>query len=183
MFGRSSKFEPDADDSQSFSGILVNMAEAKALGEARQGAHVKNGSPRFFDDPNEEDTIGVVAELAFAQRFGLEVDRNLYENGDGQSDFKVVISNRLLTIDVKGARKPYNLLIKEKDINVCADIVVLARIEGSNNVSLLGWEHKSIMKLMPVKDFGFGIRNYYRHHTQLRSMSQLACLLNMRGKA
>jgi hypothetical protein len=52
-------------------------------------------------------------------------------------------------IDVKTARKPYNLLVKEEEIRgSLADIYVLARFVPPCAVDLIGWETKEVMKLL-----------------------------------
>jgi hypothetical protein len=155
----------------------VDLFEAEKLGSERQGVHSKTGTPRFFDDPNTEDVLGAKAELAFENMTGLKVDRRLLESGDCNKDFEVTINGTKLYIDVKGARRPVYLFVKEKDIQICADILVLAKVEN-DEVWWLGWEHKSIMRLMPKKDFGYKITNYYRHYSLLRPIWQLTNLIN-----
>jgi hypothetical protein len=152
----------------------VSEQRAKQLGALRQGAHPK-GTERFFADPETEDRLGAKCELAFADMFGFEVDAEARPDGDGGIDFTLTTHRRDIVIDVKGARIAHNLLIKEKDIDKCADIIVLGLVR--DDVMFLGWEHKSIMQLMPVRDFGYGIKNYYRHHSELRPMWQLESLI------
>lgn len=156
--------------------IRIDRDDAERLGKARQQIHRNNSTERFFDDPNTEDICGVMGEMAFSVYSGLPVDTNLYEHGDGKKDFEFTLGGRKLSIDVKAARKPYNLLVKEKDAKDCADILILAGISG-DDVSLIGWEHKSLMVLSPVKEFGYGIRNHYRGRKRLREMEQLKDLI------
>jgi hypothetical protein len=151
--------------------------QAKTIGEQRQSAHPQ-GTPRYYKDPNAEDTIGVAGEIAFAKEYGLKIDDSIRPDGDGHVDFKLNINDQEITIDVKTANKAYNLLIKEWEIDVCANILVLAQYESNTNIRFLGWETKDIMKLMPKKIFSsLKIVNYYRHKSELRPMSQLDGIL------
>ncbi len=120
--------------------------------------------------------MGIKAEVAFGQLVGLDPDYTLKPKGDGGIDFTTTLGGRTVTIDVKGARTPIYLFLKEKDAHQAADIMVLARVTG-DEVWFLGWEHKSIMLAMPVRDFGYGIRNYFRHYSELRPIWQLVKLL------
>jgi len=157
----------------------MSESEAERLGKARQGAHPK-GTPRLYDDPNTEDIIGVAGELAFAKIYGLEVDREIRPEGDGCVDFWVDINGNKVSIDVKVARKPMNLFIKEWLIHDMADIVVLGRYVSEKDIEFIGWETKGIMKLMPCKSFPpLNVGTYYRRASQLRPMCQLDKMLNV----
>lgn len=150
--------------------------EINSLGEQRQNAH-PNGTPRYYDNPNLEDTIGVRGEAAFAERYNLNVDKRILPQGDDHIDFIVEINNQKVSIDIKTAQKAYNLLIKEWEIGKCADILVLCEYRNGK-IIFLGWETREIMKLMPKKVFSrLNIKNYYRHRNDLRPMLQLDKLL------
>lgn len=152
--------------------ILIDKEEAIALGKQRQNIHINNSSRRFFKDKNEEDIIGITGELAFEKLFKLPMDRSLYENGDDHVDFSYKYKDKNVTIDVKTARKAFNILIKEWEINKAADIIVLCQFDNFK-IKFLGWESLKVMKTMPVKDFGYGIKNYYRNIKDCRSMDEL----------
>lgn len=151
---------------------FFSLTKIEDLGKKRQAAH-PNGTRRFFDDPNIEDTIGVAGEAAFAQKYSLSLDESIRPDGDGHVDFVTPIG----TIDVKTARKPFNLLIKEWEIERSADIIVLAKFNSVQDIVFLGWATRQEMATMPIKDFGYGIRNYYRHASSLRPMSELDTML------
>lgn len=154
----------------------MNNEQIKILGEQRQNAHPL-GTPRYYNDPNREDTIGVAGEAAFAKRYNLEVDKRILPKGDKHVDFIVDINGLKLTVDVKTAQKAYNLLVKQWEMSKCADILVLAEYR-KGKIKFLGWETKEIMRLMPVAVFSsLQIKNYYRHKDDLRPMSQLDDLL------
>jgi len=159
--------------------IKVSMSIAKWEGYVRQQAHSHNGTRRFFEDENTEDIIGVTAEIAFGKWSGLEPDLEVRPNGDGCKDFLIKVNGRKISIDIKAARKAFNLLLKQKDGLRSADILVLAKVDG-DLVSFLGWEHKSMMLVSPVKDFGYGILNHYRSKDDLRPMRQLLDLIKRR---
>jgi len=148
------------------------MIDVDSLGKKRQAAHPQ-GTPRYYNDPNKEDTIGVAGETAFAERYSLKVDERILPEGDDHIDFIVKINNSEITIDVKTAQKAYNLLIKEWEIKECADILVLAEYKDGA-INFLGWETKEVMRLMPTKVFSsLGINNFYRHNSKLRPMQHL----------
>lgn len=166
--------------------IVVSKQEAKQMGRDRQMGHVKagNSSRRFTDDMFYEDTLGAAGELAFEKWSGLKADKRVLPNGDSHIDFTMTVKGRKLSIDVKTAKKPYHLLVKKHEVMASSDILVLAGEEseatGQNiNVWFLGWEHKSMMQIMPCRDFGKGIDNFYRHYSELRPMWQLRKLLRL----
>lgn len=151
------------------------MDESHSLGIARQNAH-PNGTQRYYEDPNKEDIIGMAGELAFGKRYSLQVDKSIRPNGDGHVDFRVVMNNgNTFTIDIKTAIKAYNLLIKEREINKCAIVLVLAQYDPANGeVCFLGWRTKGFMKTMPKKVFSFlGITSHFCPRDQLNSMEEL----------
>lgn len=118
----------------------------------------------------------MAGELAFGKRYGLNVDKTIRPNGDGHVDFRVVMNNgNTFTIDIKTAIKPYNLLIKEREINKCATVLVLAQYDPANEeVSFLGWRTKGFMKTMPKKVFSFlNIVSHFCPRDQLRNMEEL----------
>ena len=156
---------------------MMEDSEAQRLGKARQGAHPE-GTPRLYDDPNTEDIMGVAGELAFAKLYGLEVDREVRPEGDGHVDFWLKMNDRMVSVDVKVARKPVNLLIKKWEIDDMADIAVLGHYKDEEDIEFLGWETKGIMRLMPFKVWKpLNIEAYYRHSSQLRPMHQLDNLI------
>lgn len=142
--------------------------QAKELGELRQNAH-PTGTKRFYSDPNTEDRIGAAGELAFAKQYGLDVDEEARPGGDGHIDFKV----GKVTIDVKTARKAYNLLVKEWEIDKAADVLVLGQYINDEHVEFLGWIHRENLRMRDKKDFGKGIVSYYVAAGNLNPMKDL----------
>lgn len=152
--------------------MSVQDDEAKSMGTLRQDAHKNNTTPRFFDDPTEENTIGVYGEIEFAKEFGLDYDKTARPKGDRGVDFPTKIG----TINVKTARKPIFLFVKKFEPK--ADIYVLAAIDWvTKKVTFLGWEWDSVMRAMPTKDFGYGIVNHYKRAALLKSMNELRAML------
>jgi hypothetical protein len=147
------------------------------IGTDRQSAH-PNGTPRYYTDKNTEDIIGAAGEISLGHRYSFKIDDAIKPQGDGHVDFRVIINykgkTREVTIDVKTARKPYNLLVKEWELPHCADILVLAKYNDDGTVDFLGWAGKKDMAKCPVKVFSsLGIRNYYKPCSELRKMSEL----------
>lgn len=155
----------------------VNLAKADALGSARRELHLGSATSRVASA--DCDVVGVAGELAFAQFSGLAPDLSTRPAGDSGVDFSFTVNGRLLTVDVKTARKPTFLFVKEADIERAAAVLVLARLEG-DTVEFFGWEQRSTMAQAPVKDFGYGIRNHHLHHSKLRPMATLSALLARR---
>jgi hypothetical protein len=139
------------------------MDKITELGIKRQNIHKGHSTPRFFNNPYIEDIIGVAGETQFGKEFNLPVDESIKAEGDKGYDFKY----KTLTIDVKTARKPIHLLLKEKDKDKCADILVLAKYNIDNSVTLIGWCTRNMILSTPTRDFGYGIINFYLHHSAL----------------
>ena len=156
----------------------VDPGMADALGRERRGAHDSDGGHQFFKDSAAEHIRGIKVELAFEAESGIEVDLSVLPGGDGLKDFVFEVGGKEISIDVKGATKPYNLFLKQKKAEGAADILVLAGIYG-DEVEFVGWEHKSIMLLCPVRDAGYGILNHVRPASELRPMEQLKKLIEM----
>lgn len=164
--------------------IIVPKQEVEELGKLRQKVHTdaKNSTQRFFDDKNEEDILGISGEWSFEHITGLPMDRSLKPDGDDHVDFTFKWNGHSVTVDVKVARKPYNLLIKEWEIEKAAKITVLAHFDNFK-VRFLGWEFKDVMEQMPVKVLHWGgIRNYCRKAENLRPMEKLYQMIQEREK-
>ena len=89
------------------------------------------------------------------------------------------IAGQPLSIDVKTYQRPYHLLVKVDEMPTCAYLLVLCHFDYGM-VSILGWETRGIMSMMPTREFVPGIRSHYRLREQLRPIRQLADLLAMR---
>ena len=96
----------------------------------------------------------------------LDEQKNLLEFYNG-IDFLLPL---YFTIDVKTAKKAYNLLLEEG--KVLSDIYVLADYNGGDTF-LVGWEWGKILKQAPTKDFGYGVINHYIASEELRPMREL----------
>lgn len=158
--------------------ITLNDQEveyARRLGSMRNSRHVSAGNQteRFFADAETEDVLGMAAEVAFSRLSGLPVDEKLYSGGDDGIDFTFMVKDYQVKIDVKGARKPANLLAKAETIlRVKTDIYVLAGLYG-REVTFLGWETRKVMVERPTANFGYGIINHYQPQHLLQKMPSL----------
>jgi hypothetical protein len=142
--------------------------ELKQLAAKRHKAHLNQKSSRPLSEDYE--LLGLLGEEAFARAFGLTSrSLDILPNGDGRWDFAEAF---MLTIDVKAAERPLNLL-REVD-KPHADILVLAGVNlEKRTVRLIGWEYDAVMVRCPSKDFGHGIINHYKRAEDLRPMAQL----------
>lgn len=137
-----------------------------------------------YADDDLVQARGVAVELAFIAKFHLPMEPAVLPVGvtDGGTDFVFDVGRRALRVDVKGALIPRYLLLKIERASYAADLLVLARIADPESrpgyfvVTFLGWEHKSLMLLMPTRDFGAG-PSHYREACELRPMSQLVKLV------
>jgi len=159
-------------------GAKAYKVDVEQIGRMRQDIHAGHSTPRFFKNKYEEDTIGVAGERQFGIEFNMPVDMEARKSGDLGIDFEYDGKK----IDVKTARKAYNLLVKNHEITRCADILVLAKYNDDKSVDLLGWATSDEMRECPKKDFGYGIVNYYKSAYHLRPISELKDLLNIKHK-
>lgn len=156
-----------------------NWHLSRLIAKVRQDMHVNvgNSTKRFYKDQYIEEQIGIFGELEFGKKYNFYVDLENKAKGD-DTDFLTPIG----TIDVKTARKPYNLLVKEWEIGKSDNYVLAKFNEDSLSVEFLGWERDSTMSTMPKKDFGYRIINYYEPADNLRSMIELEELLGIRNE-
>ena len=115
------------------------------------------------------EAIGKAGEVALGRLKGWPVNWDILPGGDDRVDFKT----RLTTIDIKTARKPYNLL---REVGVDhASVHVLAGYSwvDCHRVTIYGWETDETMVRQPSKDFGYGIVNHYRRRERLRDIDLL----------
>jgi hypothetical protein len=121
-------------------------------------------------------TIGWYGEKAFAVITGYPTpDRTYKPSGDGGIDFIIPFETptgrRNLTIDVKAARIPANLICEIGKVR--ADIYVLAAyVEELNIIRFLGWEWKATVLDAPVRQFR-GPPVHAIHNSLLRGMDEL----------
>lgn len=146
----------------------------------RREAKGERGTCRFKIDQFYEDTIGVQAEIAFCKMTGLRRNSFIMRGGDGGVDMvaSIMLSGRMVKIDVKGYRKPFNLLLKEHEIARVADILVLAQVE-SDYVTFLGWDWGLRLVACPKKDFGIGELSHYKPREDLEPIDDLLELLGV----
>jgi DNA polymerase III alpha subunit len=138
----------------------------KKIAEDREEIHKNHASSRPLSKGYER--LGLVGEYQFAKEFGFEVDESLRPEGDGGKDFP----SKLGSIDVKTARKAFNLIVEEDHVK--SDIYVLAQYcDESEKAKLLGWAYKKQVLAAPTKDFGYGVINHYIPKEKLYKMSTL----------
>lgn len=154
--------------------MAVASSELKMLAEharQREELHEHHATSRPLSDDYE--LVGLVGEYAFQLWSGLEMDLELRPGGDCKFDF--VMPNGL-TIDIKTAKKAYNLFREEGKPH--ADILVLAGIAADlSTVTFYGWEYGVTMVYQPTRDFGHNILNHYKRSGKLRSMHELKKLI------
>ena len=135
------------------------------IADQRTGSHIGHQSQRILGD--NHDLVGVSGETIFAKYFGLKMNDDIKPEGDEGIDFLLGLN---FSVDVKTARKPYNLLLEVG--KPVADIYVLADFNDGDPY-LLGWHWGIILSQAPSKDFGYGVINHYIPVEELRSMNEL----------
>jgi len=146
---------------------MAGPADYAALTPDREEQHLDHPSHRPLSQGYED--VGIAGEFAFGEFSGLWPDTELKPGGDDGIDFTVALA---FTVDVKTARKPYNLIHEEG--KPFADIFVLAEYVECGKAKLLGWEWGEVLREAPVRDFGYGVMNHYIPAGKLRSMASLA---------
>ena len=145
--------------------------DLKKIAEEREVLHKNHTSSRPLSKNYEY--IGLKGEAQFSEEFGINLDLELRPGGDKGSDF----STKLGSIDVKTARKAYNLIVEKNKVD--ADIYVLAQYSDSNDKAiLLGWAVKNQVLDAPAKDFGYNIINHYIPKSKLMPMDSLKNFIN-----
>ena len=135
------------------------------IADQRTGSHIGHQSQRILGD--NHDLVGVSGETIFAKYFGLKMNDDIKPEGDDGIDFLLGLN---FSVDVKTARKPFNLLLEVG--KPVADIYVLADFNDGDPY-LLGWQWGIILSQAPSKDFGYGVINHYIPVEELRSMNEL----------
>ena len=159
---------------------IVNREDAAAEGAARHAVLRGFHSQRFYGNHDAEDTLGACGEAAFSLMTGLPMryasDWNVCKGDDG-IDFSFADHNeQVINVDVKAAKKPYYLLLKQSEENNKAHILVLSGVvlfKDEYWTKFYGWDYKANLMRMPLRDFGYGILSHPKHAEQLGKMSTL----------
>jgi hypothetical protein len=133
-------------------------------GNKRTAIHEGQPSQRAYS-PNH-DAVGLRGERKFADVYGYDVNLDHHPHGDKGYDFLTPAGS----VDIKAARKPWNLLV-EAGKPPHAHIYVLAWYKDEGNIAeLLGWEYESEMLKCPKKTFGYDILSHYKPQGELHRM-------------
>ena len=153
--------------------MLHKFAWARPEAVARRSAiRVHGGTKRLTGDEYYEDTLGLQAEQALPRWLGFKRNNVPLGHSDGGIDCFAYFpcSGRTVTIDVKGYRQPYHILVKPTDMaRGLADVLILALVEG-DWVTFLGWEYGGAMKLCDRKDFGMGYESWKKHRDEIKPL-------------
>tara|TARA_B100000676_G_scaffold31174_1_gene29356 strand:+ start:355 stop:834 length:480 start_codon:yes stop_codon:yes gene_type:complete len=151
----------------------LSKDKLKKIAKEREDVHQNHASSRPLS--KDYEYIGLVGESEFANQFNFKLDQELRPSGDGGRDF----NSPLGLIDVKTARKAFNLIVEEGKVD--SDIYVLAQYhEKTESASLLGWAYKKEVLEAPRKDFGYKIINHYINKRNLRTIDSLKKLLEIK---
>ena len=150
----------------------MRVKNIERIAKEREEVHRNHASSRPLSAGSE--LVGLAGEYQFAEEFGFKVDEELRPEGDGGRDFKSILGS----IDVKTARKAFNLIVEKGHVN--SDVYVLAQYYDENKSAfLLGWAFKEEIINAPTKDFGYGVINHYIPKGKLRKMSSLKIKLGL----
>lgn len=166
--GKAFPYGSEADQCDQWTHKNKPTLDIEKLARERERLHIDHPSSRPLS--NDYELVGLAGEQAFSVFSGLPVDISVKPSGDNGIDF-ILPGGK--TVDVKMARKAYNLL-HEANKPLRADIYVLARYnDETKSATLLGWIEKSVLENAPVKDFGYGIENRYVSANVLHKMDTL----------
>jgi len=128
--------------------------KAREISSKRHTLHENQKSHRPLS--TDYEYIGILGELYFAQLHNLEIDEELRADGDKGVDFNI----GGVTIDVKTARSPFNLLVEEGKVR--SNIYVLAGYEEKNDsIYFVGWTYDYIVKSAKLGRMpGYSILNH-----------------------
>ena len=141
--------------------------EVMAFAKDRSALHEGHASCRQLSENYDE--VGMAGELAFGKMFGLMPDLELRPEGDKGVDFRLILG---LSVDVKTARKAYNLIHEVG--KPFADLYVLCQYDDeTRSATILGWETGFTLRQAPQRDFGYGVVNHYIPADRLRPISEL----------
>jgi len=135
--------------------------------EDRTAIHEGQSSQRILSE--NHDAVGMAGEWAFGELSGLWPDTEERPGGDGGKDFALPLR---FTVDIKTARKPYNLIHEQG--KPFADIFILAQYdEETGKANPIGWQWGAALKKAPTKDFGYGVINHYIPADKLKPIEEL----------
>ncbi len=131
------------------------VAKAREVADRRVRMHANDKSCRPLSP--DWEFLGLIGEFVFGERFDMEPDLGDRRSGDDGIDF--VLPNGLL-VDVKTARKAFNLLVEKN--KVVADVYVLAAYrEDVGWATLLGWEWGGTVIVKDTKPFSPNIESHF----------------------
>ena len=142
---------------------------------AREALHKNHASSRPLSDDYEY--IGLMGEYLFADTFNQDRDRELRAQGDGGWDF---FFPEFGGVDVKTARKPYNLLVEEGHLLLERTIYVQCGYnDGTDSAYFVGWAYGWDFD-PPTRRFGNSpIWNHWLPRKWLHSMDTLPQALGL----
>lgn len=142
------------------------------IGNERHDLHKCHATSRPLSDGYEN--VGLAGEFEFGKFSGLMPDLERRPGGDNGIDFVLPVA---LTVDVKTARNPRNLLHEQG--KSFADIYVLAEYDDDTKTArLLGWAWGTTLRKTTPKDVGgYGVISHYIPRERLRPMSELKSVI------
>lgn len=142
---------------------------------ARHEAHINHASSRPLSENYE--LVGLRGEDVLARTFGVKVDMSRRLDGDNGVDIWINLSVggeiRKYPIDIKTARKPFNLIVEQGKVKRGTIYILAGYNDRDDDASLIGWEWSRTVSLAPIKDFGYGILNHYINRAKLRRIKEL----------
>jgi len=149
---------------------MLISKEIDEMATRRNLIHANHPTSRPLNETYQH--VGITAELLFAKRYGLEMDRSLRPSGDGGYDF--ICGN--LKLDIKGSKVGKWLLVERGKccpytIYVLVHVTEIGR-RGNIKGWVWGWE---LLERQP-RPSSFGIYNHRMRHDELRPMDKLSIL-------
>jgi hypothetical protein len=146
---------------------MMHENDIKQHAADRKRIHAKHKSSRPLS--NDHEYVGMAGEKALADFLGIPVDTKLRPGGDG--GFDAVIGD--VSIDIKTARKPVNLLVEARKVR--AYIYVLAGYDDDTETAeLIGWARGiDLLHVVPRDIGGHGVMSHWIPAGKLNKMDTL----------
>lgn len=145
----------------------------KEEAEARHLRHI--GHPTHRPLSPDYELVGLRGEEALAEFFGKQVDLVARPGGDGKKDQVLKFSGSVYKVDVKAARKPYNLICEATETAPETIYILAHYVDATDSATLLGWQWGRV--LMRSTPRTFPPHRVLNHHVRAETIRRLTELL------
>jgi|APHM01.1.fsa_nt_gi hypothetical protein len=146
------------------------VSDAFEIAEERTQLHERHDSDIWTETCEATDSIGMQAELAFEQFYGLEADRELRPTGDEGYDFCVSWGEtNACSVDIKGTKyTDPKLMVRDWKIDKTDRFVLITAVNGV--CTFQGWIAAEILREHGEQVERYGHTNRELERWQLRPL-------------